>query len=47
MARCSECGDELPEGIEKVIDPYQQDIFNKEVWRYLCEICIHILKDEI
>jgi len=32
---------------EKVIDPFQQDINDEEVWRLLCEECVQELKNDI
>ena len=33
--------------MEYMIDPFQQDVYNEEVWVWLCEECAQIRRDDI
>ena len=37
--KCERCGTD--EDVDYVIDPYQQEINDREIWVYLCPDCYH------
>jgi hypothetical protein len=44
--RCDCCG-KLKYGVEKIINPYNQDLYGEEIKEVLCPSCIQNMVDDI
>lgn len=46
MNKCDSCG-KRKRDVQWIIDPFQEDVYNAVVWRWLCGDCEQKLCDDI